>query len=186
MEIERKWIVRGWPDTNLPLLEEQFMQQGYISVEPTVRIREEALLFSSEAELPETCPETISPSCRKNTQFILCFKSKAYSGNLVRREIEFPVSESIFRDLAELTGHPLVPKTRRTYLLPDGYHLEVNAVEPDAATGFLYAEIEFPDERSAREWRPEGSLADYLSREVTSLPGYSMGAYWERTRLNKK
>lgn len=47
MEIERKWMVNGWPEGEnlpaLPLKEEFAMRQGYISVRPTVRIREEAL-----------------------------------------------------------------------------------------------------------------------------------------------
>ena len=55
MEIERKWMVTGWPE-GLPLEEEFTMRQGYISVQPTVRIREEALTGGS-------------------TDYILCFKS---------------------------------------------------------------------------------------------------------------
>ena len=49
MEIERKWMLKGWPpeELGLPLLYEQSMRQGYISVRPTVRIREEAM----------TCPQ---------------------------------------------------------------------------------------------------------------------------------
>ena len=42
MEIERKWMVKGWPE-GLPLTETYQMAQGYISVRPTVRIRREAL-----------------------------------------------------------------------------------------------------------------------------------------------
>ena len=44
MEIERKWMVKGWPleSAALPMVREQTMRQGYISVRPTVRIREEA------------------------------------------------------------------------------------------------------------------------------------------------
>ena len=62
MEIERKWMVNGWPE-GLPLKEEFAMRQGYISVRPTVRIREEALAggktdyvlcFKSEGGLPRT------------------------------------------------------------------------------------------------------------------------------------
>ena len=33
MEIERKWMVKGWPE-GLPLREEFAMRQGYISVQP--------------------------------------------------------------------------------------------------------------------------------------------------------
>ena len=44
MEIERKWMVTNWPDEkNFPLTETYQMDQGYISVRPTVRIRREAL-----------------------------------------------------------------------------------------------------------------------------------------------
>ena len=42
MEIERKWMVTGWP-AGLEQTEVYKMDQGYISVRPTVRIRREAL-----------------------------------------------------------------------------------------------------------------------------------------------
>ncbi len=56
MEIERKWMVNGWPDKELPLIEVHEMRQGYLSVHPTVRIREEA-------------------DKNGRTEFILCFNS---------------------------------------------------------------------------------------------------------------
>ena len=65
MEIERKWMVTGWPE-GLTLTEEYRMDQGYISVRPTVRIRREAL--------------TGGP-----THYVLCFKG---AGTLSREEIE--------------------------------------------------------------------------------------------------
>ena len=49
MEIERKWMVDRWPE-GLPLYREQMMRQGYISVRPTVRIREEILLNGGKPE----------------------------------------------------------------------------------------------------------------------------------------
>ena len=164
MEIERKWIVDGWPDAGLPLLEEHTMRQGYISVHPTVRIREE-------------CPADGSPD------YILCFKS---AGKLARKELELPVTKETFLELEDLIGLPLVPKTRRTYLLPDGMHLEVNLVDPDSSTGFWYAEIEFSSVEEARSWIPGESLKAYLSDEVTEKSGYSMGAYWKKTRMQKR
>ncbi len=72
MEIERKWMVTGWPE-GLPLEEEFTMRQGYISVQPTVRIREEALTGGS-------------------TDYILCFKS---AGGLAREEIERSIDKEI-------------------------------------------------------------------------------------------
>ena len=44
-------------------------------------------------------------------------------------------------------------------------------------------EVEFETEAQARAWKPEGTLAAYLSDEVTGQPGQSMGAYWAVTRL---
>ena len=39
MEIERKWLIDGFP-AGLPLLKEARVRQGYISTAPVVRIRE--------------------------------------------------------------------------------------------------------------------------------------------------
>ena len=61
MEIERKWMVNGWPEGGnlpaLPLKEEFAMRQGYISVRPTVRIREEALKGGETAISSASSPE---------------------------------------------------------------------------------------------------------------------------------
>lgn len=157
-------MVSGWPE-GLPLHREQLMRQGYISVRPTVRIREEVLLDRGKAEL---------------TEYILCFKS---GSGLARQEIEFPVSEEHFRQLEELIALPLIPKLRRTFLLEDGCLLEVSHVDEGLPTAFWYAEIEYASVEQAEAWDPESvGLASYLSEEVTGQPGQSMGAYWERTR----
>ena len=85
MEIERKWMVNGWPE-GLPLKEEFAMRQGYISVRPTVRIREEALTGGK-------------------THYVLCFKS---GGGLAREEIERDIDPALFNDLeTKIIGRPL-------------------------------------------------------------------------------
>ena len=161
MEIERKWLVGGWP-AGLPLVEEFTMRQGYISVAPTVRIREEA----------KTGGETA---------WILCFKS---AGGLAREEIERPIDQALFDELAaKIIAKPLIEKVRRTYLLPDGRHLEVNHVDAGQPGAFWYAEVEYPTVAEAEAWTPApAALAAYLADEVTGQPGQSMGAYWARTR----
>ena len=161
IEIERKWIVSGWPDEALTVTEEYTMRQGYISVHPAVRIREEQPAGSVPA-------------------YILCFKS---AGKLARKEIEIPIPQETFRELEELIALPLIPKQRRTYLLPDGLLLEVNHVDASAETAFWYAEVEFSSIEEAERWHPGGLLSEYLSQEVTGKKGFSMGAYWEKTRL---
>lgn len=161
MEIERKWMVKGWPE-GLPLREEFAMRQGYISVRPTVRIREEALTGGE-------------------TKYILCFKS---GSGLAREEIEREIDKELFTRLEEkIIGKPLIPKLRRSYQLPDGMVLEVNHVDEGQPTEFWYAEVEYPTVEAARSWRPEAvGLAAYLNDDVTDQPGQSMGAYWEQTR----
>ena len=161
MEIERKWMVKGWPE-GLPLKEEFAMRQGYISVRPTVRIREEALTGGK-------------------TSFILCFKS---GGGLAREEIEREIDEALFRELEEkIIAKPLIGKLRRSYLLPDGAVLEVNHVDEGQPTEFWYAEVEYPTVEAARAWEPDKvGLGAYLDDEVTDQPGQSMGAYWQQTR----
>ena len=166
MEIERKWMVNGWPE-GLPLEEEFTMRQGYISVQPTVRIREEALTGGS-------------------TDYILCFKS---AGGLAREEIERSIDKDLFVQLEEkiigMVGNILGHGERLAELLhlPDGAVLEVNHVDKGLPTAFWYAEVEYPTVEAALRWQPEAcGLAAYLNDEVTNQPGQSMGAYWAQTR----
>ena len=138
------------------------IRDSYISVRPTVRIREEALTGG-------------------RTDYILCFKS---GGGLAREEIERSIDKELFDDLEyKIIAKPLIPKLRRSYTLPDGSVLEVNHVDEGQPTEFWYAEVEYPTVEAARSWRPEAvGLAAYLNDDVTDQPGQSMGAYWEQTR----
>lgn len=171
IEIERKWLVKGYPD-NLKLLFIEEMKQGYIQTSPTVRIREENLTFTSD----------LNRELKDN--FVLCFKSK---GGLARKEIEIDISEDKFNDLKDLIGLPLINKTRKTYLLSNGYHLEVNHVDKGLDSEFYYAEIEFPSIEKANLFdAKEVNLENYLSNEVTNKRNESMAAYWKRTRLNSE
>lgn len=158
MEIERRWLVEGWPELEAAAI--IHMDQGYFSTRPAVRVRR-------EAEEGGPC------------QYIVCFKGK---GGLAREEIELPVTQAQYRALSGMLNGPMIQKEQRRYSLPGGLTLEVNQVDRDRDTGFFYAEVEFPDEEAARAWTPPAELAVYLSHETTGQPGESMAAYWERTR----
>lgn len=163
MEIERKWMVQGWPQ-GLPLLETYRMDQGYISVRPTVRIRREALQGG-------------------RTTLVLCFKGAPDKTGLMREEIETEITPELFEKLERLIGKPLIAKERRTYALKNGLKLEVNDVDAGLPSHFMYAEVEYPDEPTARAWTPaDDALTHYLSNECTGQPGASMGEYWTETR----
>ncbi len=164
MEIERKWMVDGWPALDaeaLPLLCTEYQEQGYLHTQaPIVRIRLERR--------------------GTDTKYVLCFKSE---GLLVRKEIEIEVSKEDFERLSDLIGQPLVRKERRIYQLPEGLELEVNLVDEGLPTAFMYAEVEFGSEQQARSWDPAAcGLGGYLSEDVTGQPGRSMSAFWANTR----
>ena len=44
--------------------------------------------------------------------------------------------------------------------------------------------LEFASEEEARCFAP-GALSGYLLRDLTDIPGESMGAFWEKTRLGR-
>ena len=159
MEIERRWLVEGWPDLSPAAV--LHMDQGYFTTRPAIRIRREALQGGP-------------------TAYVLCFKGGA---GLVREEIELEVDQDRYERLKAMLGLPMIEKEQRRYPLPGGLTLEVNSVDPHLESGFFYAEVEFSDEPSALAWKPPEELADYLSHEVTGQPGESMAAYWARTRL---
>ena len=65
----------------------------------------------------------------------------------------------------------------------NGLKLEVNDVDAGLPSHFMYAEVEYPDEPTARAWTPaDDALTHYLSNECTGQPGASMGEYWTETR----
>jgi len=176
MEIERKWMVSGWPedvlkDVQLPFLFTELQEQGYLHTNvPIVRIRREERR-PAEAE---TDPAQIS------IRHVLCIKS---AGRLARQEVEMKIPENEFCELRDMIGKPLIQKERRVYQLPDGLSLEVNLVDKGLPSEFMYAEVEFESIEDAHAWDPASSgLGSYLDDDVTEKPGQSMSAYWMVTR----
>ena len=98
MEIERKWLTRGWPEGLEPGSVIR-MEQGYIATRPTVRIR----------------LETQGDQVRR----VLCFKGKTGSDGLAREEIETDVAPELFQRLERFIGRPLIQKEQRRYALAD-------------------------------------------------------------------
>ena len=125
MEIERRWLVEGWPAlTPSAVLQ---MDQGYFAVRPAIRIRREAVLGGE-------------------TRYVLCFKGGA---GLAREEVEVDVDEGRYLRLMAMLSGPMIEKEQRRYPLPGGLTLEVNQVDPALESGFYYAEVEFDTEAAA-------------------------------------
>ncbi len=156
MEIERKWLVPGFPaQEKWPLLKEAAVSQGYIATAPVVRIRESV--------------------CNGVSQYVLCFKGK---GTLAREEIETEIDKETFDKLTVFTGKDLVTKDFKVYLLPGGEKLEVSLVDAARDTAFYYAEVEFDSIEAAHAFVPP----DFLGEEKTEDPAFSMSRYWRATR----
>lgn len=141
MEIERKFL----PDpAGLPFNPKDFpvreIEQGYLCTSPVVRVRKD------------------------NDDYFLTYKSK---GLMVREEYNLPLTEEGYRHLiAKADGRVI---TKRRYMIPlkDGLTLELDIFGGDLQP-LVIAEIEFPDEDTARRYQPPA----WLGEDVTYSPLY--------------
>ncbi len=156
MEIERKFLISGFPD--LPVAESSEMEQGYLCVKPVVRIRKKTVDGRSG--------------------YRLCIKGE---GTLAREEIELPLTPEVYGRLKALLPMPPVRKLQKVYPLPDGLQLECNLVDAGTSDAFYYAEVEFQSVEQAQAFVPPA----FLLQDVTECPGYSMSSYWTK-KLNEK
>lgn len=141
MEIERKFL----PDPDkLPFQPEDFpcrkIEQGYLCTEPVVRIR------------------------RDNDDYFLTYKSK---GLIVREEYNLPLTREAYVHLKQKIDGRLIVKKRYVIPLENNLALELDIFENDLAP-LVIAEIEFPDEASARAYRAPA----WLGEDVTLSPLY--------------
>ena len=186
MEIERKWMVSGWPALDeyaLPLIGTEYQEQGYVHTQaPIVRVRLEARSDDKYGEVPAVhdddalamrdgdahaksgggAPATSGSSVTQAVRESIPDENARHilcfksAGFLSREEIEIEISREDFAKLSGLIGQPLIRKVRRIYQLPEGLKLEVNLVDEGLPTEFMYAEVEFKDEAQARAWDPAG------------------------------
>ncbi len=157
MEIERKWHMKRAPE--LPERTHTRMSQSYLSLTPEVRIRKYEDLSGGAGE-----------------RYDLTIKSE---GTLAREEIVKPLSAEEYEALLRMTGGlaPIV-KDHRTYDW-QGFELEFSAVDPGLASGFTYAEVEFPTVEAAKAFE----APDWFGEETTEQQGFRMKGYWKKTRL---
>ena len=156
LEIERKFMIKHFPE-HLPLLRSAYVEQGYVSAEPEVRIR-----------------HGIDELTRKEN-YTLTIKGE---GTLSRQEIETDVEKDFYDEVVAFINKPMITKKYRCYLF-EGYHLEVSLVDEGMEHEFCYAEIEFSSEQEANAFvKPE-----FLGEEVTQEEDGKMITYWMKTRF---
>lgn len=135
MEIERKFLVKNFPDLSKAIKIKK-LEQGYISTSPVIRIR------------------------RSNNQFILTCKGK---GLLAREEFELPLSEEEFLHLKKKTEHHTIVKTR--YLYPFMHHtIELDIFE-EQLKGLVIAEVEFNSLEAANDFTPPEWFGDDVTMD---------------------
>lgn len=118
MEIERKFLINSLPDLNK--FESKHITQGYLNVNPVVRVREDG------------------------DKYYLTYKGK---GLLEREEANLPLTKEAFNHLIVKSDGKIIKKTR--YLIPyDSYTIELDIFEGDHAP-LIMAEVEFPSRQEA-------------------------------------
>ncbi|HJB45668.1 MAG TPA: CYTH domain-containing protein [Candidatus Mediterraneibacter surreyensis] len=141
MEIERKFLPLM---DQLPFRPEDFpcrrIEQGYLCTDPVVRIR------------------------RDNDEYFLTYKSK---GLLSREEYNLPLTPEGYAHLLTKADGRIITKKRYVIPLENNLKLELDIFEGDLAP-LIIAEIEFPDEETARAYQPP----KWLGEDVTYSPLY--------------
>ena len=141
MEIERKFLPLM---EQLPFHPEDFpcrrIEQGYLCTNPVVRIR------------------------RDNDEYFLTYKSK---GLLSREEYNLPLTPEGYAHLLTKADGRIITKKRYVIPLENNLKLELDIFEGDLAP-LIIAEIEFPDEETARAYQPP----KWLGEDVTYSPLY--------------
>ena len=146
-EIERKFRVKKLPE-QLEQYEKKELEQGYLCVQPVVRIR-----------------KSITKSGEK---YILCYKSKLKLEQQEDRvantceEAEFYLTEEAYVHLREKADGRLIQKTRYLIPLEQGLKIELDVFHGELE-GLHFAEVEFPDEETAKQF----VMPDWFLDDVT-------------------
>ena len=134
MEIERKYLVKNIPG-NLKYFPCRSMEQGYLSTAPVIRIRKD------------------------QDRYELTYKSK---GLMIREEYNLPLTADAYGHLLKKIDGRLIKKDRYMIPLKDGLTAELDVFKEELAP-LVLAEVEFPDEESARAFTPP----DWFGEDVT-------------------
>jgi len=124
MEIERKFLVKYLPDGLEDNVKKE-VSQGYISVDPVIRIR------------------------RSNDRYFLTVKT---SGLLAREEFETDITAESFDNLRGKCDGNIISKTR--YKIPCGDYVAELDIFHEIFEGLRYVEVEFPSLEEAEAFTP--------------------------------
>lgn len=170
MEIERKWLLKRMP--HLPLIEQHVVHQAYLYADDNVEIR--LVCRFNRDTYHKQCPVV---NRRKLTVKL--------GNGLTRVEAEIKLTEEQFDELQRFVPHPYIVKYFNIFRLPDGSKFECSDVDPGTDSGFAYAEVEFPSEAAAYNFRLPREVLECIDQEVTGDPTYQMKNYWRREKAHE-
>ncbi len=157
MEIEKKYLVKEIP-FDLEKLEKEEIEQGYLCIKPTVRIR------------------------KSNDDYFLNYKWKNKSvsdDNAIHNiEYEMPLTKENYEHLLSKVDNYMIIKTRYLIPLSDGHKVELDVFDGHLK-GLMFAEIEFNSDDDAvnfekPEWLGEDITTDkfYDNTLLSKLSSY--------------
>lgn len=171
VEIERKWLMLTAP--NLPIKEEHVVRQAYLYADDNIEVR---IVIRYDRDTYNTAQPRVNK--RKLTIKV--------GNGLVRDEAEILLTEEQAAKLLRNVTGKFIEKYFTVYEDPDtGLLFEYSYVDPEEATGFRYAEVEFPCERAAEEYTTPKQVYSCIDREVTGQEFWQMKNYWRRTRMGQ-
>ena len=165
MEIERKWLMDG------PIIEEGYKSYDHRHVSTKYACTDKDL------EIRMTCRFYMGTSLRTNELIV------KGPGALCREELIFTVTDDEADRFNALIPHASIEKSAMLYRLPDDRVLVLCHVDPDSPDQFWYAEIEFGDLDTAKNYILPNAIEKHVIKDVTNDLSYKMKNYWRRTRL---
>ena len=152
MEIEKNFKVKQLPD-NLDGYEQKHTEQGYLCVNPVVRIR------------------------KSNDRYILTYKSLAAGSDdkntdvRINKEIEVFLTKEGYEHLKEKVDDNLIIKTRYIIPLEDGHTGELD-VFGGVLEGLYFIEVEFESEDDAKNFLPPDWFGENVSDDKRYANSY--------------
>ena len=137
-EIERKWRVKSLPD-NLEDYRAIRMEQAYLNVSPTVRIR------------------------RENSDFFLTYKGKGEG--ISHDEYNLPIDEEAFYHMLPKCDGRIIKKTRYVIPLEKGLKAELDVFD-EPFKPLVIVEVEFSSEEEAEAFEAPDWFGQDVSLDV--------------------
>lgn len=151
MEIEKKFLLKEMPE-DLDRREKKELEQGYLCVRPTVRIR------------------------KSDGDYILTYKGKQGTEGIdldaqVNQELEMPLTEEAYLHMREKVDGHLIEKTRYLIPLPDGHTGELDVFH-GRLEGLHFIEVEFASPEDAESFCTPPWFGENVSKDERFTNSY--------------